>query len=286
MSPSSRRAAAGDAVDDLVVDADAGGRGVAVVALELGRRAVRADHALDLGVDLRRRDAGRAIAHGRVERDARDAPGLAQELDLAGGLEDDHPAPAPTRRPLDARVSCDRLDLRRSTPERVDLARAGRALRGSARRAARSARGRRAGASRMHGLGVVARPRPSEALDDLLVVELEVDDGVDALGARAPRRAPRPGATCAGSRRGGSPSRRRASRCAPARAPITRSSGTSSPASMNAFALRPSRRPRRDRGAQEVAGREVQDAERARRGARPACPCRRPGDRGGRGARR
>jgi hypothetical protein len=81
---------AGDPVHDHVVRRRADRAGEAAVALERGRRALRADELLGGGVELARRDARADLAGEQVHRPHVDLAGLGHGVDLRGSLSNDH----------------------------------------------------------------------------------------------------------------------------------------------------------------------------------------------------
>jgi hypothetical protein len=89
----------GDSVDHLLVDGETRARGEAPVALELRRRATRADDPLDLGVDLRERHPGLDVGRCPSEYLGHDATRASHRTELKLGLDRDHRA-TPVARPI------------------------------------------------------------------------------------------------------------------------------------------------------------------------------------------
>ena len=238
---------------------------------------------------------GLSSSSTRASTSATIAAGPAHPLDLGARLAGDHvsaprrrcwdraPGPPPGGR-LGDRV--DRLDARRrgagarprrsSRRPRPGWPAADRAARGSSpacrpragRAASRPGRSCPGDLGRVRELvvdvaGVTAHPAARQAADELVGGQLDVDGPVDlgpALG-QGRLRAPRPARGCAGSRRG---SRHRPRRARPAGRRsiwIVMSSGTSWPRSMYRRASRPMGEPSRTAAPEQVAGRDVRDAE-------------------------
>ena len=221
------RVRAGDAVDDHVVRRSADRGGVAAVALEGRRAALRADELLGDRVELGRRharpdalaDAARASRRrsGRRAPSGRSRPatcGRSRRHRLLERLLGSRPRPRrsslppwmPTSLPVGQVVVGERRGL----------------ARGRSRAGGRSPRAcRRPGPPRPRG--------PSSRSMQTLVGDLELEDGGRAAGRarRAACRAPRPARCCAGSRRARSPSRASGSASRSRISPIVSSSGTS-----------------------------------------------------------